>query len=119
MRIAVSGANSGIGRTLLSLEASQGCRLFAMPPRRELDLLREPDKLTAWLDQVQPDALIHLAGAKPPASAHEFMQGNVLTTLALFEAIERHALRLENEQPRHAIGRKGQRREIEDLLALL
>lgn len=68
--------------------AAAGENIFLAPPRTELDLLGELDSIVRWLQKCDPDAVIHLAGARPPASSGEMFASNAGATFNLLRAMD-------------------------------
>jgi len=94
-RLLVTGHNGFVGRHVLALApAVAGFDIRA--PQREYDLL-DPAGLAAVIDEVQPDAVLHLAGLTfvPDAmrDPEKAIQVNVIGTLRLLQALKQHGFR--------------------------
>jgi len=87
MRIAITGARSDIARNIQLLAADSGDSIMLAPPSEELNFLNSQGKLAIWLDRCAPDAVIHLAGSKPPATVETLFANNVAATYNLLEAM--------------------------------
>ena len=101
----VTGASGFVGAHLTRLLAERGVRVHGTgsePPRRNLPLeawheadLREPVRLNAVIEHVQPRYVFHLAGQSSAARSFEIpvetFRINALGTWHLLEAIRNHA----------------------------
>jgi GDP-4-dehydro-6-deoxy-D-mannose reductase len=94
-RLLVTGHNGFVGRHVLALApAVAGFDIRA--PQGEYDLL-DPAGLAAVIDEVQPEAVLHLAGLTfvPDAmrDPEKAIQVNVIGTLRLLQALKQHGFR--------------------------
>ncbi len=96
--ILVTGANGFIGRfTCAALRASgEGWRIVgvsrSVAPVADVDMwqrvdLREAAAVNAMIDEVRPEAVIHLAGALHHAGAVAHVEHNILATAQLTQAL--------------------------------
>jgi nucleoside-diphosphate-sugar epimerase len=91
LRIAITGARSAIARKIAEIAGIERHDVTLAPPRERLDLLGPADPIERWLTGGEPDVVIHLAGSKPPAPAHELFANNIGATYALIRAMDRAA----------------------------
>lgn len=93
-RLLVTGATGLIGRELVPalrqgpLEVVPTSRSASDLPRHRRCDLSEPEAVRALIDEVEPEAVVHLAGGTA-ASRHELYRKNVLASVHLLEALAR------------------------------
>ncbi|MEO9171168.1 MAG: NAD(P)-dependent oxidoreductase, partial [Candidatus Baltobacteraceae bacterium] len=87
MRIALTGASSGIGSVLVAELKKTSHAVFATPRSTELDLLGPAGPIANWIGEARPDVVIHLAGAKPPQLARALFAINAGATFAVLDAV--------------------------------
>ncbi len=89
MIIGVTGARSDISSALAVALQSSGHQVKLAPPSETVNLLGDVRLVQAWLQESEPDVLVHLAGSKPPASIRDMFANNVGGTCGLVEAMNR------------------------------
>ena len=93
MRIALTGASSGIGSVVAEHLSTTEHVAIRSPRSSELDLLGSLDAIAAWISDAKPDVLLHFAGAKPPQAASALFALNPGMTFGVLEGLRRAAPR--------------------------
>ena len=88
MKVVVAGARGGIGRVVTAYLRQAGHEVFEMGPG-DVDLRIDIASATAFLERSNPDAVVHLAGSKPPVPADALYGNNTSMTYVLLEAARR------------------------------
>ena len=89
MRIAVTGSSGAIGSVLCDVLRERGHVAIPSGDSRALNLLEELPRVSAWFEDARPDAVVHLAGAKPPSGPERLMAANAGVTFSVMEALAR------------------------------
>jgi nucleoside-diphosphate-sugar epimerase len=88
MIVAVTGARSDIAASIA--RAAGGAHTVVLaPPAAELDVLDPVERWEAWLNEAEPDAVIHLAARKPPVPEDVLIRVNAGGTARLCAALDR------------------------------
>lgn len=90
MNVVVAGATGGIGRSVVAQLRDRGDAVFPMGSL-EVDLRIDISGACAFFKAVEPEAIIHLAGSKPPAPADALYANNTAITYVLLESARRAA----------------------------
>ncbi len=87
MRVAVTGAGGQIGRALVSWLQRHEYDVSPAPPKDRMDLILDVPSVRTWIEDARPDAVIHLAGTKPPAPGYMMLANNAGGTHNILEAV--------------------------------
>jgi nucleoside-diphosphate-sugar epimerase len=90
--VAVTGARSDIAASVVRA-AGDAHTVVLAPPSAQLDVLDPVERWEAWLNAVEPDAVIHLAARKPPVPEDALIRANAGGTARLCAALDRAAPR--------------------------
>lgn len=106
MRILLTGSEGSIGRVLRAGLTHEVIGFDLAEGAEHVGDCTDPARVLEVVGQVQPDAIVHLAGIPTESSLPEALSSHVLTTAALLEAMVVHRVpRIVYASSNHAVGR--------------